>query len=136
MRCENDQLYYGIALNVAKASSCNRLNVGALLLENESRKVISVGHNGNIYGDSMRCDPSKVGSCGCDHAETVAIDRYMDTNINQATLYVTHSPCLTCAKMIVKCGFITSVLFGEAYRIPDGIILLRESKIKVGMVYL
>lgn len=98
--------------------------------------IISDGYNGTPSGFENVCeDETGVTKPYVLHAEANAITKLARSNNNSegATIYITASPCIECAKLIIQSG-ITRVVYGEKYRLMDGIELLERAGIEV--VYL
>ena len=115
----------------AKNSYCTRRQVGAILVKD--RMIISDGYNGTPSGFENVCeDENGVTKPYVLHAEANAITKVAKSNNSSegATLYVTASPCLECAKLIIQAG-IRRVVSSEEYRITDGLDLLRRAGIEV-----
>lgn len=126
-----DRLYMRMARTWAENSYCQRRQVGALLVKD--RMIISDGYNGTPIGFENCCeDENNVSKPYVLHAEANAITKVARSNNSSegATMYVTASPCMECAKLIIQAG-ITRVVYGEEYRIMDGINLLRRAGIEV-----
>ena len=129
-----DERYMRMARIWAENSYCKRRQVGALLVKNQM--IISDGYNGTPSGFENNCeDENFVSLPYVLHAEANAITKVARSNNSSdgATLYVTASPCIECAKLIIQAG-IVRVVYGEEYRICDGIDLLREAGITVDFV--
>ena len=129
-----DERYMRMARIWAENSYCKRRQVGALLVKNQM--IISDGYNGTPSGFENNCeDENFVSLPYVLHAEANAITKVARSNNRSdgATLYVTASPCIECAKLIIQAG-IVRVVYGEEYRIRDGIDLLREAGITVDFV--
>ncbi|MCI7729498.1 MAG: dCMP deaminase family protein [Bacteroidales bacterium] len=129
-----DERYMRMARIWAENSYCKRRQVGALLVKNQM--IISDGYNGTPSGFENNCeDENFVSLPYVLHAEANAITKVARSNNSSdgATLYVTASPCIECAKLIIQAG-IVRVVYGEEYRIRDGIDLLREAGITVDFV--
>ena len=129
-----DQRYLEMARIWAKNSYCTRRQVGALVVKNNM--IISDGYNGTPSGFENICeDDNGVTKPYVLHAEANAITKLARTNNNSdgATIYITASPCIECAKLIIQAG-IKRVVYGEKYRLMDGIELLERAGIEV--VYL
>lgn len=129
-----DKRYMQMARIWAENSYCERRKVGALIVKNNM--IISDGFNGTPAGFENVCeDENNVSKPYVLHAEANAITKVARSNNSSdgATLYVTASPCIECAKLIIQSG-IKRVVFGEHYRITDGIDLLKRAGIEV--VYL
>ena len=115
----------------AKNSYCTRRQVGAILVKD--RMIISDGYNGTPAGFENVCeDESGVTKPYVLHAEANAITKVAKSSNSSlgATLYVTASPCMECAKLIIQAG-ISRVVYLEEYRITDGVDLLRRAGIQV-----
>lgn len=126
-----DKRYIEMARIWAKNSYCKRRKVGALIVKN--KMIISDGYNGTPAGFENICeDENGVTKNYVLHAEANAITKVAKSNNNceNATLYVTTSPCIECSKLIIQAG-IKRVVFEELYRITDGIELLRRAQIEI-----
>jgi len=129
-----DKRYMRMARIWAENSYCERRKVGALLVKNQM--IISDGYNGTPSGFENKCeDENNVSKSYVLHAEANAISKVARSHnsSDNATLYVTASPCIECAKLIVQSG-IKRVVYGEKYRIMDGVELLERAGIVI--VYL
>ena len=126
-----DRSYLEMARIWARNSYCQRRQVGALLVKD--RMIISDGYNGTPAGFENVCeDENGVTKPYVLHAEANAITKVAKSGNSSlgATLYVTASPCLECAKLIIQAG-ITRVVYSDEYRISDGVDLLRRAGIEV-----
>jgi dCMP deaminase len=126
-----DQRYLKMAAVWSQNSYCQRRKVGALLVKD--KMIISDGYNGTPSGFENICeDENGLTKPYVLHAEANAITKVAKSNNSSegATLYVTSSPCLECAKLIIQAG-IKRVVFTENYRMEDGINLLRRANIEV-----
>jgi dCMP deaminase len=131
-----DQRYLRMARIWAENSYCQRRQVGALVVKD--KMIISDGYNGTPSGFENICeDENNVTKPYVLHAEANAITKLARSNNNSsgATLYVTASPCLECSKLIIQSG-IRRVVYGEEYRLADGIELLRRANIEVKFINL
>ena len=125
-----DQRYMKMARIWAENSYCKRRQVGALLVKNQM--IISDGYNGTPSGFENCCEDENDNSKPYVlHAEANAITKIARSHNSSdgATLYVTASPCMECAKLIIQAG-IKRVVYGENYRIMDGLELLQEAGIE------
>lgn len=126
-----DRRYLRMARIWAENSYCRRRQVGALIVKD--RMIISDGFNGTPAGFENICEDPHTGMTKpyVLHAEANAITKVAASNNSSlgATLYVTASPCLECAKLIIQSG-IRRVVFNELYRMADGIDLLRRAGIE------
>ena len=126
-----DLRYLEMASVWARNSYCKRRQVGALLVK--ARMIISDGYNGTPSGFENICeDENGVTKPYVLHAEANAITKIAKSGNNSAgaTLYVTASPCMECAKLIIQSG-IRRVVYKDAYRLTDGVDLLRRAGIEV-----
>ena len=131
---KRDYLYMRMARTWAENSYCVRRKVGALLVKDQM--IISDGYNGTPSGFENICeDESGATKPYVLHAEANAITKVAKSgNSSQgATLYVTASPCLECAKLIIQAG-IKRVVYRDEYRLTDGIDLLSRAGIEVEKV--
>lgn len=129
-----DKRYMQMARIWAENSYCERRKVGALLVKN--KMIISDGYNGTPSGFENVCeDEDNRTKPYVLHAEANAITKVARSSNSSdgATLYVTASPCIECAKLIIQAG-ISRVVYGEKYRILDGVELLHRAGIKVEYV--
>ena len=126
-----DRSYLEMASVWAKNSYCTRRQVGAILVKD--RMIISDGYNGTPSGFENVCeDENGVTKPYVLHAEANAITKVARSGNSSegATLYITDSPCMECAKLIIQSG-ITRVVYAREYRIIDGVDLLRRAGIQV-----
>ncbi|NLK47577.1 MAG: dCMP deaminase family protein [Bacteroidales bacterium] len=131
-----DQRYMRMARIWAENSYCERRKVGALLVKN--KMIISDGYNGTPSGFENKCeDENNMSKPYVLHAEANAITKVARSHNSSegATLYVTASPCMECAKLIIQSG-IKRVVYGEEYRIMDGVELLERAGIEVELLLL
>jgi dCMP deaminase len=138
--------YMKVAETFAELSSARRLHVGAIVVKDD--RIISIGYNGMPSGWDNNCEDEIVESySGYEgaihrtvlktkpevlHAETNAIAKLAKSTESGdgATMFITHSPCLDCAKLIYQSG-IKSVYYRNTYRSDDGIEFLKKCKIEV-----
>lgn len=128
---KRDYLYMRMARTWSENSYCQRRRVGALLVKDQM--IISDGYNGTPSGFENKCeDEHNVSFPYVLHAEANAITKVARSHnsADGATLYVTTSPCLECSKLIIQSG-IKRVVYGEAYRIMDGVELLKKAGVEV-----
>lgn len=146
-----------VAETYAQLSSARRLHVGAIIVKDD--RIISIGYNGMPSGWDNNCEDEFI----CDdgeysrqlypkesnqwmrynlktkpevlHAETNAIAKLAKTTESGdgASIFITHAPCLDCAKLVYQSG-INSVYYRNSYRNDDGINFLEKCKVKVTRV--
>ena len=126
----------------AELSHARRLHVGAIVVKDD--RIISIGYNGMPAGWDNDCEDTIQHSDDTVtlktkpevlHAETNAIAKLAKSNESGlgATMFITHAPCLDCAKLIYQSG-ISSVLYRDAYRDTSGITFLERSGVTVEQV--
>ncbi len=125
-----DRRYLRMALIWSENSYCQRRQVGALIVKD--KMIISDGYNGTPSGFPNVCEENNVTYPYVLHAEANAITKIARSGNNSdgATLYVTDSPCIECAKLIIQAG-IKRVVYSREYRLTDGVDLLRRAGIQV-----
>ena len=126
-----DRRYARMALIWAENSYCERRKVGALVVKDNM--IISDGYNGTPTGFENICeDENNTSKPYVLHAEANAITKLARSSNSSegATLYVTASPCIECAKLIIQSG-IKRVIYTEQYRLTDGVDLLKRAGIEV-----
>ena len=126
-----DYRYLRMARIWAENSYCKRRQVGALVVKD--KMIISDGYNGTPSGFENVCeDEEGITKPYVLHAEANAITKLARSGNNSegSTLYVTASPCIECAKLIIQAG-ICRVVYAEKYRLTDGIDLLTRAGVEV-----
>lgn len=126
-----DERYIRMARIWGENSYCKRRQVGALLVK--EKMIISDGFNGTPAGFENICeDENGRTKPYVLHAEANAITKVARSNNSSegATLYVTCSPCIECAKLIIQAG-IRRVVFSELYHNTDGVDLLTRNGIEI-----
>ena len=137
-----DEYFMNIAQVVATRSNCSRRHVGAVIVLN--RHILATGYNGTPHGvkncfagGCPRCahtteSGSHLEECLCVHAEQNAICQAAlhGHAIEGSTIYITISPCLTCAKLIINSG-VQEVVYGGEYAFLDTVKdIFKQSKVK------
>ena len=135
MKPKYQQAHMRAAHIYAELSHARRLKVGAIVVKDD--RIISIGYNGMPSGWDNNCEIEQEDSTlktrpEVLHAETNAIAKLARSSESglDATLFVTHSPCLDCAKLIYQSG-IKHVYYAINYRDDSGITFLRNSGIQV-----
>ena len=129
-----DSRYLRMARIWAENSYCKRRQVGALVVKD--KMIISDGYNGTPTGFENVCeDENNISKPYVLHAEANAITKVAKSGNSSkgATLYVTASPCLECAKLIIQAG-IVRVVYHDPYRLTDGTDLLKRAGIEVEQI--
>lgn len=134
-RISFDEIYMQLAELVAKRSTCKRLSVGCVIVTPDYKKVISLGYNGNASGLQNTCDADTPGACGDLHAEENAIINCDSPRSLEKIVYVTHSPCLMCAKRFINLGNVKAIYFKNEYRDTSHLKMLKDVGINCESIY-
>ncbi len=125
------QIYMKLALTLAERSTCSRLKVGTVITSVDYRKVLAVGYNGNASGLDNECDREEAGNCGCLHSEENAVINCDSPRFLEKHVFVTHLPCVMCAKRLINLGGVKKVFYANDYRNRDSLDLLQKVGIEV-----
>lgn len=146
MKAKFKQAYMKTAKIFAELSHARRLHVGAIVVKDD--RIISIGYNGMPAGWDNNCESEGIDFNPVTktrtgngilttrpevlHAESNAIAKLAKSNDSGlgADLFITHAPCIECAKLIYQSG-ISSVYYGENYRDDTGIVFLKKSGVNV-----
>lgn len=126
-----EKIYLDLARVLAGRSTCKRLAVGTVITSTDYRKVLAVGYNGNASGLHNGCDRDEPGNCGCLHSEENAVINCDAPRSTEKVAFVTHLPCVACAKRLINLGNVKKVVYGEDYRVKDSVALLQSVGITV-----
>jgi dCMP deaminase len=116
------EVYMRMADELAKRSTCARLQVGTVLTDPLLEHVVAIGYNGNARGFPNRCDSTEAGKCGCIHSEMNALVK-SPGQMRDKVAFVTASPCVMCAKLMVQ-AHVSHLYFRTAYRDGSGLEVL------------
>jgi dCMP deaminase len=123
------EVYMRMAEELAKRSTCMRLQVGTVITDPELENVLAIGYNGNARGFPNRCDSDEPGTCGCIHSEMNALVK-APGQVRGKVAFVTASPCERCAKLMIQAN-VSHLFYREAYRKPEGINVLKQGGVTV-----
>jgi dCMP deaminase len=123
------EVYMRMAEELAKRSTCLRLQVGTVITDAELENVVAIGYNGNARGFPNRCDSGVAGACGCIHSEMNALVK-APGQLRSKVAFVTASPCVMCAKLMVQAN-VGHLFYREAYRRAEGIEVLKQGGVTV-----
>ena len=126
-----ESIYMRLATGLSERSTCARLKVGTVITSTDFRKVLAVGYNGNATGLPNRCDRDEAGNCGCLHSEENAVINCDSPRHVEKIVFVTHLPCVACAKRLINLGNVRKIYFHNDYRIRDSIDVLKSVGIGV-----
>ena len=124
-----EEVYMRMAEELAKRSTCARLQVGTVITTPDLTQVLGIGYNGNARGLPNRCDATTPGACGCLHSEQNALIK-AGAQLPGKVMFVSASPCVMCAKMAINAN-VARVYYRRAYRDPSGLDVLREGGVEV-----
>ena len=122
------EVYMRMAEELAKRSTCRRLQVGTVITDFGLENVVGIGYNGNARGFPNRCDSLEPGSCGCIHSEMNALVK-ASVFLKPVVAFVTASPCVMCAKLMVQAE-VSHLYYRERYRDAAGLQVLRDAGIR------
>lgn len=118
------EAYMRMAEELAKRSTCARLQVGTVITDEWLEHVLALGYNGNARGFPNRCDSDVPGKCGCIHSEQNALVK-APGDLRNKVAFITASPCPMCAKLIIQAN-VSFVYYRSAYRDPAGVEILEK----------
>lgn len=121
--------WMSVARTMSERSCDPRLKVGAIVVSEDNTQMLSVGYNGNYKGGPNEHESLEPGQSGFIHAEINALVKCDYNFPKKKHMYITHSPCRQCAKLIINAE-IAKVIYGELYRDPSGIDLLKSAGIE------
>lgn len=119
------EVYMRMAEELAKRSTCSRLQVGTVVTDASLQNVVAIGYNGNAKGFPNRCDSTTPGACGCIHSEVNALVKAPGGTTDKV-VFITDSPCVACAKLMVNAGA-SHVFYRRPYRDPSGVQVLERA---------
>lgn len=123
-----EEVYLRMAEELAKRSTCARLQVGTVITTPDLTQVLGIGYNGNARGLANHCDSDEPGRCGCIHSEQNALLK-AGAQLPGKVMFVTSSPCVMCAKMVVN-GNVAKVYYRTGYRDAAGLRVLEEAGVQ------
>ena len=118
------EAYMRMAEELAKRSTCARLQVGTVITDDMLEHVLALGYNGNARGFPNQCDSDEPGKCGCIHSEQNALVK-APGGLRDKVAFITASPCPMCAKLIIQAN-VSFVYYRMAYRDLTGVELLEK----------
>ena len=129
-----EQIYMQLAHTLAERSTCTRMNVGTVITSTDYRKVLAVGYNGNAAGLPNTCDRTEPGNCGCLHSEENAVINCDSPRSMEKHVFVTHLPCVACAKRLINLGGVRKIFYHSTYRSTDSLAVLSSVGIEVTQI--
>lgn len=126
-----EEIYMDLAVSISRRSTCGRLKVGTVITSIDFRKVLAIGFNGNAAGLPNKCDSNEPGRCLDIHSEVNAMINCDTPRYVEKYIFVTHSPCIMCAKMLINLGNVKKIYYKDEYRITEPLQLLKSVGIEV-----
>jgi dCMP deaminase len=123
-----DEIWMEMAHSIARRSYDPKYKVGAIVVSADNTSVLALGYNGNFAGGPNRRDSNERGKSGLIHAEVNALLKMDYHNHKRKVMYVTHSPCIMCAKAIINAG-IDEVVYANKYDYESSFELLASAGI-------
>jgi dCMP deaminase len=120
----------GLTIHIADRSRDPRLKVGSVIVTEDNTTVLAIGYNGDEQGGNNKPDSLEPGKSGFIHAEANALIKMNFGDHRNKKMYLTHSPCPVCARMIVNAG-IKKVIYCDQYRDSKGVDILKNSGVDV-----
>lgn len=131
-----ESIYLLLARTLSARSTCRRLQVGTVITTTDYRKVLAVGYNGNATGLHNGCDREEPGNCGCLHSEENAVINCDAPRLTEKVVFVTHLPCVACAKRLINLGNVRKIFYWQDYRLRDSVEILKSVGIEVARLEL
>jgi len=125
MRISWHELWRNMARLVALRSSDEKMKVGCVIVKKDNTAVISLGYNGDYKGGPNRRESLETGKSGFIHAEVNALIKANFSEPDQV-MYLTHSPCRDCARLIVNSG-VREIFFEREYVDSEEVITFLRS---------
>lgn len=125
-----NEIWMSLTLHISEKSRDPRLKVGAVVVTEDNTTVLAIGYNGDQQGGTNQPDSLEPGKSGFIHAEANALIKMNFADPRNKKMYLTHSPCPVCARMIVNAG-IKKVIYCEEYRDQKGLEILKSSGIDI-----
>ena len=119
-----------LATSVADRSYDEKTKVGSVIVTEDNTSVLAIGYNGDEKGGENKRDSSVEGESGFIHAEANALLKLNFIDPRNKKMYITSSPCVVCARMIINAD-IKEVIYLEEFRETKGIELLKKRGIRV-----
>ena len=125
-----DEVWMSVAHTISQRSYDPKYKVGAIVVSGDNTSVLSMGYNGNYAGGPNERDSHARGKSGMIHAEVNALLKMDYHNHKRKVMYVTHSPCIMCAKAIINAG-IDEVVYARRYDYENSVALLTSAGVVV-----
>ena len=119
-----EQTYLEMCQVLAKRSHHQETKVGCIITSADNQEIYSAGYNGVEAGGSNKIDSDEPGESGTLHAEINCSIRCRAPRSEKKNVYLTHAPCVVCARALINLGGVRNIYFINDYRTNDGLILL------------
>lgn len=124
------KIWMELAQNIARRSCDTKLQVGCVIVSDDNTRVLALGYNGDEKGGKNQRISEIAGQSGFIHAEINALVKCDYNHPSKKIMYITHSPCDICAKVIINAN-ISSVIYKNEFRDISGIEILKNAGIEV-----
>ena len=124
------EIWMDLARSIARRSHDANLHVGAVIVSDDNTNVLALGYNGREKGGANSVMGAAPGQSECIHAEENALIKCPFYHPRKKHLYVTHSCCRLCARLVINAE-VSRVVFSELYRDKTGLDILRDAGIEV-----
>ena len=130
-RLSFEQLYLSIAQLLSQKSIHPTTKVGCLITTYDNMEMLSAGINGLEVGGKNKIDSNKPGMSGTIHSEINACIFNKSPRTQEKTVWLTHSPCIVCARALINLGGVKKLVYLNKYRSQEGLKLLKKNGIIV-----
>jgi dCMP deaminase len=124
-----DEIFLGLAVDLARRSTCSRAKVGCVIVSVDFHQVLAIGYNGGAAGLENDCESLEPGQCGHLHAEENAVIHCDAPRFVEKVVFTTMLPCKMCAKRLINLGGVKRVVYKIDYRLHDSLDLLNRAGI-------
>lgn len=124
------EVWMTLATALSRRSTCQRLQVGCVIVSHDNAQVLAVGYNGGAAGLENDCASLEPGQCGHLHAEENATIHCSAPRSEPKYVYTTNLPCPMCCKRLINLGGVQALWYKHDYRVRDGLELLERSRIR------
>lgn len=126
-----EDIFLTFAQYLSRRSTCKRLQVGTVITTRDYHKVLAIGYNGNARGLPNCCDRDEKGNCGCLHSEENAVIHCDTPREQEKYVFVTHLPCVRCAKRLINLGGVRRIYYHQDYHDRTSLHILPQCGIEV-----
>lgn len=129
MKISWNEIWMDLAYKISTRSNDPRTKVGSVIVTEDNESVLSIGFNGDEKGGNNIPDSLEPGKSNFIHSEVNAVAKLNYTDPRKRKIYLTHSPCVVCSRLLIN-SKIETVYYSEEYRDLSGLELLRKHNVK------